>query len=95
MKVHRRGNWGVIEFAYVAHTFEISAVNQLAFPGVLPLYNHTLWGNEPFKIGKWKIVPNWFDFIHNCFSNVSWEHNNELKCFVLDVRLAKNLFLLG
>ena len=58
MKVHRRGNSGVIEFANVAHTFEISAVNKLAFPGVLPLYNHTLWENEPFKIGKWKIVPN-------------------------------------
>ncbi len=37
MKVHRRGNSGVIEFANVALTFEISAVNQLAFPGVLPL----------------------------------------------------------
>ncbi len=33
MKEHLRGNSGVIEFVNVAHTFEISAVHQLAFQG--------------------------------------------------------------
>ncbi|MFZ4705399.1 MAG: hypothetical protein ACOYMF_05265 [Bacteroidales bacterium] len=57
-KVHRRGNFGVIEMADCAYTFEIAGQMQLASPGVLPLATRNAWEDQPYVIGNYKIIPN-------------------------------------
>ena len=58
-KLHRSGNWGVIEMADVCYTFEIAGQFNIASNGVLPL-NQGTWQSQPLKIGNFKIIPNGF-----------------------------------
>lgn len=58
MKYTRFDNNSLIRSGTNVYTFEVSAYQKLAFPGVLPLFNHNLWETEPMRVGPWQIVPN-------------------------------------
>ena len=57
-KVHRQGNYGVIETADCAYTFEIAGSMKLASPGVLPLATRNSWEDQPYVVGSYRINPN-------------------------------------